>query len=180
MGDVAAANLAAAAHLEAHGAYNIGTGAEASVVEVLGALRRAAGLGEGELEPEFEPARKGELQRSSLDVTRARVELGFTAGTDLVAGMKPTLEVGARGRVRFLRRVHLVAVRRLGGVGRRGDAFGGGDRPTDRSASASALAPLLPEPFALRQTMTPPPTATGTAATLSSGRPATFAPLAAP
>jgi UDP-glucose 4-epimerase len=92
VGDIVAANLAAAAHPEAHGAYNIGTGTESSVVEVLGALRKAAGLGEGELEPEFAPARTGELQRSSLDVTRARAELGFTASTDLVAGMKPTLE----------------------------------------------------------------------------------------
>jgi UDP-glucose 4-epimerase len=55
-------------------------------------MREAAGLGEGEFEPEFAPARPGELQRSSLDVTRARAELGFTAGTDLVAGMKRTLE----------------------------------------------------------------------------------------
>jgi UDP-glucose 4-epimerase len=92
VGDIVAANLAAAAHPEAHGAYNIGTGTESSVVEVLGALRKAGGLGEGELEPEFAPARTGELQRSSLDVTRARAELGFTADTDLVAGMKPTLE----------------------------------------------------------------------------------------
>ena len=92
VGDIVAANLAAAAHPEAHGAYNIGTGIESSVVEVLGALRRAAGLGEGELEPEFAPARTGEVQRSSLDVTRARAELGFTADTDLVSGMKPTLD----------------------------------------------------------------------------------------
>jgi UDP-glucose 4-epimerase len=92
VGDIVAANLAAAAHPEAHGAYNIGTGTECSVIEVLGALRRAAGLAEGELEPQFAPGRTGELQRSSLDVTRARAELGFTADTDLVAGMKPTLE----------------------------------------------------------------------------------------
>jgi UDP-glucose 4-epimerase len=92
VGDIVAANLAAAAHPEAHGAYNIGTGTESTVVDVLSALRQAAGLGEGELEPEFAPARTGELQRSSLDVTRARVELGFTAHTDLVTGMKPTLE----------------------------------------------------------------------------------------
>jgi UDP-glucose 4-epimerase len=92
VGDIVAANLAAAAHPEAHGAYNVGTGVESSVVEVLGALREAAGEGEGELEPEFAPARQGELQRSSLDVTRARAELGFTADTDLVTGMKPTLE----------------------------------------------------------------------------------------
>jgi UDP-glucose 4-epimerase len=92
VGDVVAANLAAAAHPEAHGAYNIGTGTESTVVDVLAALRVAAGLGEGELEPQFAPARTGELQRSSLDVTRARTELGFTADTDLVAGMKPTFE----------------------------------------------------------------------------------------
>jgi UDP-glucose 4-epimerase len=92
VGDVVAANLAAAAHPEAHGAYNIGTGTESTVVDVLTALREAAGLGEGELEPQFAPARTGELQRSSLDVTRARTELGFTADTDLVTGMKPTFE----------------------------------------------------------------------------------------
>ena len=92
VGDIVAANLAAAAHPEAHGAYNIGTGTESTVIDVLSALRKAAGLDEGGLEPEFAPARTGELQRSSLDVTRARAELGFTADTDLVAGMKPTLE----------------------------------------------------------------------------------------
>ena len=92
VGDIVAANLAAAAHPEAHGAYNVGTGTEASVLEVLGAMRTAAGLAEGAFEPEFAPARTGEVQRSSLDVTRARAELGFTADTDLVTGMKPTLE----------------------------------------------------------------------------------------
>ena len=40
VGDIVAANLAAAAHPEAHGAYNVGTGTEASVIEVLGAMRR--------------------------------------------------------------------------------------------------------------------------------------------
>ena len=92
VGDIVAANLAAAAHPEAHGAYNIGTGTESTVIDVLSALRLAAGLGEERVQPEFAPARTGELQRSSLDVTRARAELGFTADTDLVAGMKPTLE----------------------------------------------------------------------------------------
>jgi UDP-glucose 4-epimerase len=57
--DVVGANLAAAAHPEAHGSYNVGT---------------------------------GELARSCLDVTRARAELGFTADTDLVAGMGRTLD----------------------------------------------------------------------------------------
>jgi UDP-glucose 4-epimerase len=70
------------------------------VIDVLSALRAAAGLVEGELEPEFAPARTGELQRSSLDVTRARVELGFTADTDLVAGMKPTFDWARAGAAR--------------------------------------------------------------------------------
>src|SRR5881398_55827 len=69
VGDIVTANLAAAAHPEAHGAYNIGTGTESTVVDVLSALRRAAALSEDEFQPEFAPARTGELQRSSLDVT---------------------------------------------------------------------------------------------------------------
>jgi UDP-glucose 4-epimerase len=92
VGDIVAANLAAAAHPEAHGAYNIGTGTESTVIDVLSALRRAAGLSDDALQPQFAPPRTGELQRSSLDVTRARAELGFTAETDLLAGMTRTLD----------------------------------------------------------------------------------------
>jgi len=90
--DIVAANLAAASHPEAHGVYNVGTGRECSVLEVLAALRRAADLDEDDLQPEFAPARLGELQRSALDVSRARAELGFTAQADLDAGMQRTLE----------------------------------------------------------------------------------------
>jgi UDP-glucose 4-epimerase len=92
VGDIVAANLAAASHPEAHGVYNVGTGIESSVLEVLGTLRRAAGLDDDALEPEFAPARLGELQRSALDVSRARVELGFTAEVDLEEGLRRTLE----------------------------------------------------------------------------------------
>jgi UDP-glucose 4-epimerase len=90
--DVVAANLAAASHPEAHGVYNVGTGTASSVLEVLAALRRAAGLDADELQPEFAPARLGELQRSALDVGRARAELGFAAEADLDDGMRRTLE----------------------------------------------------------------------------------------
>ena len=93
VGDVVRANLAAAAHPEAHGEYNIGTGAEVSVLEIIAALRQAAGaeIADG-FEPEFAPARSGELQRSALDVSRARAELGFSAETGLVEGMRKTLD----------------------------------------------------------------------------------------
>jgi UDP-glucose 4-epimerase len=90
--DVVGANIAAASHPEARGVYNVGTGREASVLEVLAALRRAAGLGDDDLQPEYAPARLGELQRSALDVGRARAELGFTAEADLDAGMRRTLD----------------------------------------------------------------------------------------
>jgi UDP-glucose 4-epimerase len=90
--DVVAANLAAARHPEAHGVYNVGTGTEASVLGVLAALRRAAGLDDDALQPEFAPARLGELERSALDVSRARAELGFEARHDLEDGLRLTLE----------------------------------------------------------------------------------------
>jgi UDP-glucose 4-epimerase len=90
--DIVAANLAAASHPEAHGVYNIGTGRECSVLEVLAALRRAAEIGDDEFEPEFAPPRLGELQRSALDVGRARAELGFVSQADLDAGMARTLD----------------------------------------------------------------------------------------
>ena len=38
-------------------------------------------------------AREGELQRSSLDVSLAREELGFSATTDLKTGVAATVEV---------------------------------------------------------------------------------------
>jgi UDP-glucose 4-epimerase len=90
--DIVGANLAAASHPEAHGVYNIGTGRERSVLEVLAALRRAAGLDDHALQPEFAPGRLGELRRSSLDVNRARAELGFVAQSGLDEGMRRTLE----------------------------------------------------------------------------------------
>jgi len=90
--DIVAANLAAAAHPQAHGAYNIGTGTESSVLEVLAAMRAAAGIDPNAFRPQFEPPRLGELDRSSLDVSKARDELGFTAATPLVEGMRAVLD----------------------------------------------------------------------------------------
>jgi UDP-glucose 4-epimerase len=92
VGDIVAANLAVAAHPEAHGEYNVGTGLESSVIELVAALREAAGDDAPEFEPEFAPARPGEVLRSCLDVGRARSELGFTAQTSLVDGLRATLD----------------------------------------------------------------------------------------
>ena len=88
--DIVAANLLAGDHPDAHGEYNVGTSEESTVLDVIGALRAAAGLDEDAFAPRFEPARLGELQRSGLDVTRARTELGFSAQTDLRDGIAQT------------------------------------------------------------------------------------------
>ena len=85
VGDVAEATLAAAGH--AGGVFNVGTGIETSVLELADACRRVSGV---DLEPEFAPARLGELQRSVLATELAERELGFRARADLDAGLGET------------------------------------------------------------------------------------------
>ena len=87
--DVVVANLVAAG-LDVNGAYNIGTGRETSVNELFEALQRSEG-GYGDIEPERAAARPGEVQRSCLDVTRARSALGWTPRTELREGLERTL-----------------------------------------------------------------------------------------
>jgi UDP-glucose 4-epimerase len=85
--DVARATLAAVG-LEG-GVFNIGTGAETSVLELYELCRRVAGV---EIEAEPAPARLGELQRSVLDVSRAGSELGWRPEVGLEDGLRRTWE----------------------------------------------------------------------------------------
>jgi UDP-glucose 4-epimerase len=87
VGDVVAATLAAAEGPAS--VFNVGTGAETSVLELADACQRAAGV---ETETVFEPPRPGELQRSFLDPTRAEQALGFRAATPLDEGLRATWE----------------------------------------------------------------------------------------
>jgi UDP-glucose 4-epimerase len=77
-----------AASSEASGCFNIGTGRETSVLELVELLRE---LGGGGFEPEFAPPRTGEVQRISLDCARAAGELGWRARTELREGLARTL-----------------------------------------------------------------------------------------
>jgi UDP-glucose 4-epimerase len=68
---------------------NIGTGRETSVVDLYSTMAAAAGV---DLEPEFAPARPGELARSALDAGRARIHLGWEPFTDLSTGSAAVLD----------------------------------------------------------------------------------------
>ena len=90
VGDVVQANLAAADRRDVGGTVNIGTGRETSVLDLVAILRQEGDR--DEFEPEFAEARLGEIERSCLDVARAREELGWEARTSLSDGMRATLE----------------------------------------------------------------------------------------
>jgi len=89
VGDVVEAALAAAAS-RASGAVNIGTGREASVLELIEILSRLSGR--EDFEPQLAPPRPGEVQRISLAASRAERELGWRAATGLEDGMRLTLD----------------------------------------------------------------------------------------
>jgi UDP-glucose 4-epimerase len=75
--------------------YNVGTGVETSVLELLELLERAAGIS---LEPHFAPLRPGELTRSALDASRLRQDVGWRAATSLEAGLRETFDWYAKSR----------------------------------------------------------------------------------
>jgi UDP-glucose 4-epimerase len=87
VGDVVEANLAAASS-HADGAFNIGTGVEASVLDLIAALEPHASNG---FEAEHAPERPGEVRNIYLDTTRARAELGWQAKVGLAEGIERTL-----------------------------------------------------------------------------------------
>ncbi|HEV7769104.1 MAG TPA: NAD-dependent epimerase/dehydratase family protein [Solirubrobacterales bacterium] len=88
VGDVVAAALAAAG-AETIGPVNIGTGVEASVLELAETLGRLGGV--ESFEPKLAPARTGEVQRISIDAGRAERELGWRPATSLEEGLRLTL-----------------------------------------------------------------------------------------
>ncbi len=98
VGDAVAAFLAAA-DAGRPGTWNIGTGAETSVLDLAAIIGAAAGR---PVEPAFAPQRPGELQRSALAVERARRDLGWRSVMSLAGGVRSVyrwIEAGAPERV---------------------------------------------------------------------------------
>jgi len=89
VGDVVSGALAAG-ESGVSGPVNLGTGVETDVLQLAEALGR---LGQVEsFEPEFAPARTGEVQRITLDAARAQRELDWRPKTNLDKGLRLTLD----------------------------------------------------------------------------------------
>ena len=91
-GDVAEVTVAALA--SDGGVFNVGTGRETSVVDLLAGIQQVTGT---DLEPEFAEPRPGELQRSVLDVSSAERGLGWRARHSLRDGLAETWAWAAGG-----------------------------------------------------------------------------------
>lgn len=93
VGDVARAFLTAAQSDEC-GVWNIGTGAETSVLDLVTAFREVSG---NEVPTEFADPRAGELPRSCLDVTAAKKTLGWQSEMAMTDGVRRVYDWVAAG-----------------------------------------------------------------------------------
>jgi UDP-glucose 4-epimerase len=82
--DVVAAFLAAA-DCGMPGTWNIGTGAEVSVLDLAAIISEISGR---PLDPEFQPSRAGELERSAVSAELARGALGWCPVATLAEGVR--------------------------------------------------------------------------------------------
>jgi len=85
--DVVEANVLALNGKE--GVYNIGTGKETSINELIEIFSKVLGR---EIKLEYAPPRKGEIRRISLDGEKAKKELSFVPKYSLEEGLKKTIE----------------------------------------------------------------------------------------
>lgn len=97
VGDTVKAFLAAA-DVGRPGTWNVGTGMETSVLDL---VRIIAGVAARPVQPKFRPPRAGELRRSVLAVSQAAEGLGWRAETRLADGISKVyrwIEAGAPDR----------------------------------------------------------------------------------
>jgi UDP-glucose 4-epimerase len=69
--------------------YNIGTGANVNLLQLVEELNRLLGL---RIQPEHGPARPGDVRHSQADISLARKDLGYEPAVSFAQGLKRTLE----------------------------------------------------------------------------------------
>jgi UDP-glucose 4-epimerase len=89
VGDVVDAFIAASGDLGGGRRYNIGTGRQTSDRELHTLVAKEIGVPD---DPEFAPARLGDLRASALDSTAANADLGWRARVDIAEGVRRTVE----------------------------------------------------------------------------------------
>ncbi|HEY8372973.1 MAG TPA: NAD-dependent epimerase/dehydratase family protein [Pseudonocardiaceae bacterium] len=87
--DVVAAFVAAAGEAGGGRRYNIGTGVQTSDRELHTLVAAAAGAPD---DPEYAPARLGDLRASALDASAAKRDLGWVPEVDIAEGVRRTVQ----------------------------------------------------------------------------------------
>ncbi len=87
--DVVMALLAAEAR-DVAGPINVGTGVETSVLRLVELVGDASGR--DDFEPEFAPAREGEVEKTVLDTAAAAEQLGWRAERTIETGLEQTIQ----------------------------------------------------------------------------------------
>jgi UDP-glucose 4-epimerase len=88
--NVVDANWKAATSANAAGqAFNIGCGARTSLNQLIGKLNQILG---SQLEPKYEPARKGDVRDSVADISKAQTMIGYSPTTSLEAGLRRVVD----------------------------------------------------------------------------------------
>jgi nucleoside-diphosphate-sugar epimerase len=75
---------------------NVATGGRISLLELIATLNRILGTS---IDPEFGPARAGDVRDSQADISKAARLLGFTPQVDLEEGLRRTIAASAPGRI---------------------------------------------------------------------------------
>ena len=88
--NVVAANLAASQAEGVSGrVFNVATGNQTTLLELISRLNEALGTA---IQPEFAPPRAGDVRESLADITAARASLGYDPLIDLAEGLRRSIE----------------------------------------------------------------------------------------
>lgn len=92
--NVVQANLAAAEAAGAAGrVFNAACGRQFTLLDLIGSINRALGTS---IEPEFAPARAGDVRESLADITAARAVLGYEPAIDFDEGLRRSIDYYAQ------------------------------------------------------------------------------------